>query len=173
MFKDAVGESVIGNGLGVTSELGLVKGMGDGATGLLSSEDEVGSALFVFAANLSDEESAEGIAAGDPAQASQLSGELLIPDLNGFCACCFHMVLEVISIITDNIRPCNTFLQLLTPALRDWPPFASVSPNKPHGSSSNSLKKVCQRNLSKQNRNPTRRRPESASLPTPSPFGPF
>ncbi len=57
LFEDLVGPSLVGDGLGEEFELRLVEGMGDGTASLLSGENKVRTALFVFAVNFSDEES--------------------------------------------------------------------------------------------------------------------
>ncbi len=74
LFEKLVGPLVVDDGLGEASELRLVEGVGDGASVLLSGENKVRAALFVFAVHFSDEESSERVAPGNPAQVGQLSG---------------------------------------------------------------------------------------------------
>ena len=91
LFENLVGPLVVDDGLGEAFELRLVEGVGDGASVLLSGEDEVGAALFVLAADFSHEEASERVAFGNPAYVGQLSGELSILALNGFWSC-FHNI---------------------------------------------------------------------------------
>lgn len=134
---------MIGNGLGVEHELRMIEGMGDCATILFSGQDEVRAAFFVLASYFSDEISAEGVSVGDPTDVGQLARELSALFFDGFRVCFHHIFLDFISIITYNIIPCNTFLQLFVPLAPGWPPSASVSPENPRTNSSNSSEKVC------------------------------